>query len=149
MPATKANRGSEDMMTRKTIRKACAIGLFCLAPLAGAGAQSITFQRSAPLDPNVGPIRVQISVSFFVPGPANESEQSIAPRERASRAIYDMAVRQCEVLREKLADDCRLENVNVNINRQQQQFGGQAIEGLQVGGTLGYRISPKVSPSAP
>lgn len=127
------------------IRNACAIGLFCLAPFVSAGAQTITIQRPAPLDPNVGPIRVQISVSFFVPGPANDSEQSVALRDRASRAIYDMAVRQCDVLREKLADDCRLENVNVNINRQQQQFGGQATEGFQATGTLGYRISQKVA----
>jgi len=145
VPATNANRGSGEM----TIRKACVIGLFCLAPLAGAGAQTITIQRPAPLDPNVGPIRVQINVNFFVPGPANDSEQSTALRDRASRAIYDLAARECEVLREKLADDCRLENVNVNINRQPQQFGGQMTEGFQVGGTLGYRISQKVSPSAP
>ena len=128
-----------------TIRKTCAIGLFCLAPLVGAGAQTISIQRPAQLDPNAGPIRVQINVNFFVPGPANESEQSIALRDRASRVIYDMAVRQCEVLREKLADDCRLENVNVNINRQPQQFGGQVTEGFQVTGALGYRISQKVA----
>ena len=131
------------------IRKVCAIGFLCLASLTGAGAQTITIQRPAPLDPNAGPIRVQISVNFFVPGPANESEQSSALRDRASRTIYDMAVRECEVLREKLADDCRLENVSVNFNRQQQQFGGQTTEGFQVGGTLAYRISQKVSPSAP
>jgi hypothetical protein len=131
------------------IRKACVIGLFCLAPLAGAGAQTITIQRPAPLDPNVSPIRVQISVNFFVPGPANDSEQSTALRGRASRAIYDLAAHECEVLREKLADDCRLENVNVNFNRQLQQLGGQTTEGFQVGGTLGYRISQKLSPSAP
>ena len=131
------------------IRKVCAIGLLCIAPLAGAAAQTITIQRPAPLDPNAGPIRVQISVNFFVPGPANESEQSSALRDRATRAIYDMPVRECEVLREQLADDCRLENVSVNINRQQQQFGGHATEGFQVGGTLGYRSSQKVSPPAP
>ena len=105
----------------------------------------------APLDPNVGPIRVQISVNFFVPGSANDSEQSTALRDRASRAIYDLAAHECEVLREKLADDCRLENVNVNItvNRPPQQLGGQPTEGFQVAGTLGYRISQKLSPSTP
>jgi hypothetical protein len=102
-------------------------------------------------DPNVGPIRVQLSVNFFVPGPANDSEQSTALRDRASRAIYDLAAHECEVLCEKLADDCRLESVNVNItvNRQPQQLGGQPTEGFQVGGTLGYRISRKLSASAP
>jgi hypothetical protein len=127
------------------LRQACAVGFFCLIPVADAGAQSVVLQRLA--GPADGPIRVQISVNFFVPGPANESEQSIALRERASRTIYDMAARECEVLRDKLADDCRLENVNVNINRQLQQVGGQQVEGFQVGGTLGYRITQKAAVS--
>jgi hypothetical protein len=129
------------------LRKACAVGLLCLIPFA-SGAQTITIQRPQGLvDPNAGPIRVQISVNFFVPGPANESEQSVALRDRASRTIYDMAARQCEVLRERLADDCRLESVNVNINRQQLQIGGQQVEGFQAGGTLGYRITQKAAVS--
>jgi hypothetical protein len=130
------------------LRKACAVGFFCLIPFASAAAQTITIQRpQGPVDPSAGPIRVQISVNFFAPGPTDESEQSIALRDRASRTIYALAARECEVLREKLADDCRLENVNVNINRQQQQFGGQQVEGFQVGGTLGYRITQKAAVS--
>jgi hypothetical protein len=130
------------------LRKVTAAGFFGLILLASAGAQTITIQRPQGLvDPNAGVIRVQISVNFFVPGPANESEQAVALRDRASRTIYEMAARQCEVLRERLADDCRLENVNVNINRQQQQIGGQQVEGFQAGGTLGYRITQKASVS--
>jgi hypothetical protein len=126
--------------------KACAVGLLCLIPFA-SGAQTITIQQrpQGPVDPNAGVIRVQISVNFFMPGPTNESEQSVALRDRASRTIYEMAARQCEVLRERLADDCRLESVNVNINRQQQQIGGQQVEGFQAGGTLGYRITQKAT----
>jgi hypothetical protein len=128
--------------------KASVAGFFCLIAVASAGAQTVTIQRPAGLiDPNAGPIRVQISVNFFVPGPTDESEQSIALRDRASRTIYDMAARECAVLREKLADDCRLESVNVNINRQPQQFGGQQVEGFQAGGTLGYRITQKAAVS--
>jgi hypothetical protein len=37
-------------------------------------------------------------------------------------------------------------NVNITVNRQPQQLGGQTTEGFQVGGTLGYRISQKLSP---
>jgi hypothetical protein len=128
------------------LRKAYAIAFFCLIPFASADAQTITIQRPAgTVDPNAGPIRVQISVNFFVPGPTDESEQSVALRDRASRTIYDLAARECAVLRERLADDCRLESVNVNINRQQQQFGGQQVEGFQAGGQLGYRISQKAA----
>jgi hypothetical protein len=142
--ATNSHNGSEKMM----LRKACVVGFLCLVPLASAGAQTITIQRpQGSADPNAGPIRVQVSVNFFMPGPTNESEQSVALRDRASRTIYDMAARECAVLREKLADDCRLESVNVNINRQQQQFGGQQVEGFQAGGQLGYRITQKAAVS--
>jgi len=129
------------------LRMAWAVGFLCLIPFASGGAQTITIQRpQGPVDPSAGPIRVQLSVNFFVPGPANESEQSVALRDRASRTIYDMAARECEILREKLADDCRLESVNVNLNRQ-QQLGGQQVEGFQAGGTLGYRITQKAAVS--
>ncbi len=127
------------------MRKALTIGLLCLLPLAGAAAQTITIQRPGVVDPNAGPIRVQVNVNFYVPGPTNESEESIALRDRASRAIYDLAARECDVLRERLADDCRLESINVNINRQQQQVSGQQVEGFQVGGSLGYRITQKAA----
>jgi len=130
------------------LRKVTAAAFFGLVLLASAGAQTITIQRPQGLvDPNAGAIRVQISVNFFVPGPTNESEQAVALRDRASRTIYEMAARQCEVLRERLADDCRLESVNVNINRQQQQIAGQQVEGFQAGGTLGYRITQKAAVS--
>jgi hypothetical protein len=133
------------MMSQKMLRKACAAGLLCLIPLAGTAAQ--TFQRvPGPADPNAAAIRVQFNVNFFVLGPANDSEQATMLRDRASRSVYELAARECEVLREKLADDCRLESVNLNINRQQQQqFGGQQAEGFQVSGQLGYRITQKAA----
>jgi len=147
VPATNANRGSGEM----TIRKACVIGFFCLAPLAGAGAQTITIQRPGSARSQRWPHSRPDQRELLRAGPANDSEQSTALRDRASRAIYDLAAHECEVLREKLADDCRLENVNVNItvNRPPQQLGGQPTEGFQVAGTLGYRISQKLSPSTP
>jgi hypothetical protein len=143
LAATNSSRTRETTM----LRKACAVGFLCLIPFA-SGAQTVVLPRAqAAIDPNAGVIRVQIGVNFFVAGPTNESEQAIALRDRASRTVYEMAARQCEVLRERLADDCRLENVNVTINRQQQQIAGQQVEGFQVGGTLGYRITQKaVSP---
>jgi hypothetical protein len=131
------------MMLQKTLRKACTAGVLCLLTLAGAGAQTINIQRPGPVEPNAGPIRVQFNVNFFLPGPADDGEQAIMLRDRASRSVYELAARECELLREKLADDCKLESLNVNINRQQQQLGGQQVEGFQVGGQLGYRITQK------
>lgn len=133
------------------LRSAAAVGLFCLTPFAGAAAQQTVniqaFQRPA-VDPSASPIRVQVNVNFFVPGPANESEQSSALGDQSRRLIYEMAARECDLLRDKLAEDCRIESLNVNINRQLQRLTGQQVEGFQVGGVLAFRITPKapVSP---
>jgi hypothetical protein len=43
-----------------------------------------------------------------------------------------------------LASDCRLESVNVNIQRTSNQFGNQQrAEGFTVNGNIGLRIVPK------
>jgi hypothetical protein len=138
-------------MRRKSCEIAGAVGVLCLVPFASALAQPVPAQErtAAAVDRNANPIRVQVGVNFFVPGPADESADSMALREHARRSIYEMAAHECELLREKLADDCRLESVNVNLNRQfGQQFAGQQfpvqqVEGFQVGGTFGYRITRK------
>jgi hypothetical protein len=120
----------------------CAAGFLCLLPAAGVFAQTITIQRP-PVDPVSSPVRVQVSVNLFVPGPTNDSEQANALRERATRSMYAIAAGECDILRDKLADDCRMENVNVNISRQRQPIDGQQLDGLQVNGTFGYRITQK------
>jgi hypothetical protein len=45
-------------------------------------------------------------------------------RERVRRQVYEMAGSECAVVEQVLAKNCRLESVNVNINRQAP--GGQA-----------------------
>jgi hypothetical protein len=125
-------------------RKLCELaGVLCTVPFVGVTQPAVAQERPAPAAAR-NPIRVQVGVSFFVPGPADESAESMALRDHARRSIYEMAARECELLRDKLADDCRLESVNVNENRQfGQQFAGQQVEGFQVGGQLGFQITRK------
>lgn len=124
-----------------------AAGLSCLlcALSAAASAQTINIQpaQRQPVDPTGGLIHVQVGINLFVPGPADETPESAALRDRARASIYDMAARECDLLREKLADECRIETVNLNLNRQRQQVGGQQVEGFQINSMLGFRITPK------
>ena len=55
-----------------------------------------------------------------------------------------MAGRECGVLQDTIAGECRLESVTVNLNRQVQAMGqmGQA-EGFLVNGQLGFQITLK------
>ena len=132
-------------MRRKLCELAAVVGVLCFIPLVGMTQPAMAQERPAPAPARNVTIRVQVGVSFFVPGPADESAEAMASRDHARRSVYEMAARECELLRDKLADDCRLESVNVNENRQfGQQFGGQQqVEGFQVAGQLGFQITRK------
>ena len=86
------------------------------------------------------PVRVQNNFNFFVPGPNNDSEESRKSRDNARRAIYEMAAKECDLLREVLAKDCRLESVSSNISR---QFGPQQPDGYTVNGSMSPQIKVK------
>jgi hypothetical protein len=84
------------------------------------------------------PVRVQVNVNLFFPGPTGESEEAVRLRDRVRRSIYEMAGNECALIEQVLAKTCRLEGVNVNINRQ----SGQG-EGYQASGNFTLRITLK------
>jgi hypothetical protein len=87
-----------------------------------------------------GQVRVQSNINFFVAGPTADGEDAQKLRDKAQRAIYEMAARQCDLLREVLAKDCRMESVNSNIGR---QFGQQQQEGYTANGSMSFQITLK------
>ena len=117
---------------------ACA-GAGLLAMTASAMGQSLGRVEQGGLRQD-GPVRVQTSINFFVAGPSGDSEEAQKLRERARRAVYEMAAHECDVLREVLARDCRMESVNTNVNR---QFGPQQTEGFNISGTMAFQITLK------
>lgn len=89
-----------------------------------------------------GLVRVQSNVSLFLPGPTGEGSDADKLRERARRIIYDMAGHECDLLRDTLAKDCRLESITSNLNRQ-PQFGQQQQDGYMVNGNMTLQITLK------
>jgi hypothetical protein len=92
-------------------------------------------------------VRVQLGINFFLPGPTNDSDEAAKIRDRARRMVYDMAGRECGVLLDTIAAECRLESITLNVNRQVTPMGqmgqmGQA-EGFVANGQLGFQITPK------
>jgi hypothetical protein len=89
-------------------------------------------------------IRVQVGINFFLPGPTSDGEEATKIRDRARRTIYEMAGRECGVLQDTIANECRLDSVTVNLTRQTQQMPqvGQ-VEGFAVNGQLGFQITQK------
>ena len=68
-----------------------------------------------------------------MPGPSGDSDEA----RKARRSLYEMAGRECDLLREVLAKECHLESVSTNINR---QYGPHQPEGFTVNGTVNMRI---------
>jgi hypothetical protein len=118
-----------------------------LCPM-NAGAQSPNAQSANAGGPNAGterreePIRVTVNINLFFPGPTGESEEAAKLRERVRRAVYEMAGSECAVVEQVLAKNCRLESINMNINRQAGTPGGQG-EGYNAGGSITLRVVPK------
>jgi hypothetical protein len=57
-----------------------------------------------------------------------KAREASALRDRAERIVYEMAGKECDVLRDVLAKDCRRETITSNLHRQT----GQAAEGYNV-----------------
>lgn len=85
------------------------------------------------------PIRVQVSINLFYAGPTGETEDAAKLRDRVRRSIYEMAANECTLVEQVLAKTCRLESINVNLNR---QAGGQG-EGYMAGGNFVLRVTLK------
>jgi hypothetical protein len=101
--------------------------------------QRIVIERASPSARQEGTVRVQASINLFVPGPTGDSEDGAKNRDRARRMIYEMAAKECDLLRDVLARDCRLESINTSLNRQ----SGQPAEGYSVGGSMSFQITLK------
>jgi hypothetical protein len=120
------------------------ITAFAVASAVGARAETTIVvnpkdRPMMPTMPGAEQVRVSVGINMFVPL-TDGAEQSVKAQEDARRMVYDLADRECTVLREVLASECRLESINVNVQR--NQFGPQK-EGLSVNGNVGFRIVPK------
>ncbi|AWL95157.1 MULTISPECIES: hypothetical protein [Bradyrhizobium] len=116
------------------------VGLLVVIAPAKAQSQRVIAEQGGGGLRQEGSVRVQTSINFFVAGPTGDSEEAQKLRDRARRTVYEMAARECDLLREVLARDCRMESVNTNINR---QFGPQQAEGFNISGSMGFQITLK------
>jgi hypothetical protein len=111
-----------------------------LLSIVPANAQVVLQERPSP-ERQGPPVRIQVGVSLFVPGSATDADESRL--RQARRTLYDLAGRECDLLREVLARDCRLESVNVNLNRQGGQQYGQHLEGFMANANFTLQVVPK------
>ena len=53
--------------------------------------------------------------------------------------LYELAAKEYDLMRDVIARDCRLESVNVNLNRQ----ANPPMQGYAVNGSMSYQITLK------
>ena len=128
-------------MTLRTRFIPAAFGLLLLAvpAVAQTPGQRVIMEQSGA-SRQEGWVRIQSTINFFVAGPTGESEEAQKLRDRARRAVYEMAARECDLLCEVIAKDCRMEQVSNNINR---QYGNQQQEGFTITGSMNFQITLK------
>jgi hypothetical protein len=120
---------------------AAGVTLLLAAPaIAQTPGQRIVIENSGSSSRQEGLVRVQSNINFFVTGPTGEGEEAQKLREKARRIVYEMAAHECDLLRDVLAKDCRMESVTSNIGR---QFGQQQQEGYTVNGSMSLQITLK------
>ena len=90
-----------------------------------------------------GPEIVNVNVSFNSQVPlADTGDDSIANTQRTRRRfIYRMAVKECAVLKETIAETCRLTNLNVSTNMQHPSGNNPVM--LNLSGNAQFAISLK------
>ena len=115
--------------------------LFLVSPVVAQNRIIVEQGNNPPRQENT--VRVQNNISFFLAGPTGDGDEAQKLRDKAQRSVYEMAGRQCDLLREILAKDCRMESVNVNVNANNRQFNQQQAEGLNVNGTMSLQITLK------
>jgi hypothetical protein len=64
------------------------------------------------------PSRVQVGLNSFFAGPIDESDDAVKLRDRVRRSIHQMAASECTLVEQILAKACRLESINLYLNRQ-------------------------------
>jgi hypothetical protein len=127
------------MTLRKRLVPACLGLLFLAVPsLAQTPTPRVGFDQGGSRQE--GWVRVQNSITYFVAGPTGEGEEAQKLRDRARRHIYEIAARECDLLREVLAKDCRIETVSSNMSR---QYGQQQPEGFTINGSMNFQITLK------
>jgi len=129
--------------TRSFLLAICAGSIMAGGALAQEAARpavpsrGITVQAAAEGQP--ARIRIQSSITIIVPGFFDDPAKMIEGQEKARRSIYEIAGRECALLKATLAGECQVESVNINAGRQPMpQLGG-----TQITGTMTFRATAK------
>jgi hypothetical protein len=85
-------------------------------------------------------VRVTVNMNFFVPASMSDKNAAVKAQEDARRIFYESASRECQVLLTAIASECRLESINVGMNRNYSQH---QPDSFNANGNFSYRVTIK------
>ncbi|MGI9384733.1 MAG: hypothetical protein ACR2PO_16395 [Methyloligellaceae bacterium] len=90
-----------------------------------------------------GPDVVRVTVSFNMQVPLSDASEAslVSAQKERRKLIYRMAEKECAVLKESIAETCRLTNVNVSTQVRRQ--GHDPALSLYLNGSAQFAISLK------
>lgn len=130
-----------------------AIAVFCL--LIAASAVHAQQPNQSPVQPYRGVVqgsfadvvkkqaetmRVSVGLNFMLTGISDLIGDDAKLRDRTRRNVYQMALKECEMLLEMIASECRIETININLNR-----NSQSTDSINANATVVLRAVQKQS----
>lgn len=127
------------------LRSFSIVTALALLTASAAPAQQLVIEQrpGAPSTLRGTEVRVGVNMSFFVPSVTSDSEAATKAQEQARRILYESAGRECDVLKATIASECRIEGINVNMNRNQVYPGSNQPEGFNANGNFAYKVLMK------
>ncbi len=110
--------------------------VLCLAGGVASAQPTFSEVQRAVMAQQGAQVRVNIGINMFVPDGGGQT----LGQEDLRRKVYDMAGKECALLQDTIASDCRMENISVNVSRPR---GQQSADGFNVNASIRYRITPK------
>ena len=86
------------------------------------------------------PVTISVSYQFFLTGEVKKLDDQADLADEGRKQVYRMLARECEVLLETIARECRIDRANVNsqITRQRPNE-----DGVRVTGSATYLVALK------
>lgn len=83
-------------------------------------------------------MRVSVGMNFVLTGITDPIGDDNKIRDRTRRNLYQLALKECELLLEMVASECRIEAININLNRNPQNQ-----DSINVNATVALRAVQK------
>lgn len=130
----------------KCMRLKTAVAVLALASFAVVAVSVDTAAARSASFGGVQPVFVNVNFQTQLPLDDLSDEAIVKSQESARALLYKLANKECGLLRETIAETCRLSGLTINVNMQNRNRSNQAQTYLFVKSNARYSITLKDAP---